>query len=792
VSSNRPCAAVLALLLAATQPLFGQDNLGLAPAQGPGPPQPAGTRLTFVCPAGDGRAAVYGTDVYTAESGVCAAAIHAGVLALREAGAVTIVFGSGAESFRGTERNGVTTRSYGRWPQSYTFARDGAPGRISWRTEWNQMPAEFTGPLTLECPPGGSIDGSVWGTDTYTRESVICVAAVHAGAITAETGGLIEVRRARNSGGFAASDRNGVRSLGYGPYQDAFSVAASPTLASAVAFAGNAGGARGRETAVAAAGGAPTLETTIAPTAPTSEVREAAGTQSAAGVAGGAPSTTVVTRLCTLAAPVVRNTLGTPGGAYLVWNPVIGATGYSVARSDLGELAPQALTATEFKHSAPLDDQTTYHYVVTALHAQGCGETTVDIRPQPAPTPTIRRVLANGGDLATRKGRVMIEWRLANTDATGYLIYGPGVANGVVVPANGNRVHRVEIGNLDPGNHTWIIAPVWDTPLGRAVDADRGARATASVGFYRLQINAFQAEHETFDNQTSADGRYDEIYIGSAAYVNSTLASIAISAIHGDIGAPPIPMPGAPSRVGRVQAGSGSGTGGIRTGDIVPYTTNPGYNPAGPSQTAYRDRFPLIAWEGWLGGDSTVEVIPSVWESDGDLTAFNEWQTLMIGQCGGHEQELLDGQGPSSDTFEKELGDYLQEQRKYQEERQLLRSSTSEMEALMLQLAAEDREVGRDARLTAIEKRDAVKSLDDLQVENGCPDAKEGLPDLLLPFTIWTGPGKDRYIGTLSREPLLKFSTAAPLSSQTLQFVDPQGGAPLLGVYRIWLAFFPI
>jgi hypothetical protein len=800
--------ALAALLLAAAQPSFGQ-NLGLAAAQGPGPPQPAGTRLTFVCPAGDGRASVYGTDVYTAESGVCAAAIHAGVLALGQAGAVTIVFGSGAEQFRGSERNGVVTRSYGRWPQSYTFARDGAPGRISWRTQWNQVPMEFAGPLRLECPPGGDVEGAVWGTDTYTRASVICVAAVHAGAITPERGGVIEVRRARNPGEFAASERNGVKSQPYGPYQDAFAIAAaSRTLvaspartldpagtATPVAVATAAAGARSRETAVAAAGGAPTLATTAAPAAtePASAGREATGTQSAAGVVLGAPATTSITPVCTLAAPVIRKSLGTPGAAYLVWNAVAGATGYTIARTDLGALTPQPLTATEFKHSAPLEHETIYHYVVTALHPQGCGEVTVDVQPQAAATPTIRRVLATGGDLATRKGRVTIEWRLSHSDATGYLVFGPGVPNGVEVAARGDAVHRVEIGGLAPGNHTWTVAPVWDTPLGRAVDAGRGAKATATVGFYRAQINAFQAEHETFDNQTSADGRYDEIYIGSAAYVNSTLARIAISAIHGDIGAPPIPLPGAPSRAGRIQAGTGSATGGIRTGDIVPYSTNPSYNPAGPNQPAYRDRFPMIAWEGWLGGDSAVELSPSIWESDGDLTAFNEWQTLMIGQCEGGERlgELLDEDsgwgGSDTKKFQEEL-------RQYQQEKQLLQSATSsQLEAMIMQLQSDDREAPRDERLRDIERRDAIDAQADLKVENACPDAKAGgLPDLLLPLTILTGPGKDRYIGSISRTPLVRFSTAAPVNGQTLVFADVEVGAPLLGVYRIWITFFPI
>jgi hypothetical protein len=202
--------------------------LGLSEGEGPGRPQPPGTRATFVCLASDGRiGTVYGTDVYTAESAVCAAAVHAGALPPFQAGVVTIVFGSGAKSFTGSARNGVTTRSYGPWDYTYTFARDGQPGTISWRTVWNKVPEDFTDPVTVLCPPRGRLDAPLWGTDVYTRDSGICAAAVHSGAITAESGGVAVVRRASGLREYRGTERFGVASLAYGPYGDAFSVTAA-------------------------------------------------------------------------------------------------------------------------------------------------------------------------------------------------------------------------------------------------------------------------------------------------------------------------------------------------------------------------------------------------------------------------------------------------------------------------------------------------------------------------------------------------------------------------------------
>jgi hypothetical protein len=183
--------------LAAPQWSHAQEPLGLSAVQRPFQSADkstlqAGQRFTFVCPASDGAGAtVYGTDVYTADSAICAAALHAGVLKQGQPGSVTVAIGTGADSFQGSSRNGVTTREYGPWDRSYTytFVRDGAPGLITWRTVWSGVPENFAEPIAVECPATQAVAGKVWGTDVYTRDSVICVAAVHTGAITAEKGG---------------------------------------------------------------------------------------------------------------------------------------------------------------------------------------------------------------------------------------------------------------------------------------------------------------------------------------------------------------------------------------------------------------------------------------------------------------------------------------------------------------------------------------------------------------------------------------------------------------------------
>jgi hypothetical protein len=188
--------------------------------------QQAGGRCALVCPASDGRKAnVEGTDVYSNYSSICAAAVHAGVLEPGKSGSVVIVIGPGERSYRGSERNGVTSRNYGPRASSFRFAKDGAPGLINWQTSWSRMPADFSGPITVTCPPGGDTNTRIWGTDVYTVDSSICGAAVHAGVITMK-GGEVTVQRSTGLAQYPASQRGGVASRSAGANADAFRVMA--------------------------------------------------------------------------------------------------------------------------------------------------------------------------------------------------------------------------------------------------------------------------------------------------------------------------------------------------------------------------------------------------------------------------------------------------------------------------------------------------------------------------------------------------------------------------------------
>ena len=78
-----------------------------------------GKTLKFKCPAGGKESAVWGTDVYTLDSSICNAAVHAGKLTSESGGPVTIELRPGESSYKGSTRNGITTNDYAAYGSSF-------------------------------------------------------------------------------------------------------------------------------------------------------------------------------------------------------------------------------------------------------------------------------------------------------------------------------------------------------------------------------------------------------------------------------------------------------------------------------------------------------------------------------------------------------------------------------------------------------------------------------------------------------------------------------------------------
>jgi len=80
-----------------------------------------GKRFTYRC-AGPGRlSAVWGSSIYTDDSSICSAAVHAGYITLTRGGTVTLQVQSGQSAYQGSLRNGVKSSSWRSWTGSFIF-----------------------------------------------------------------------------------------------------------------------------------------------------------------------------------------------------------------------------------------------------------------------------------------------------------------------------------------------------------------------------------------------------------------------------------------------------------------------------------------------------------------------------------------------------------------------------------------------------------------------------------------------------------------------------------------------
>lgn len=167
---------------------------------------------------------VWGSDLYTDDSRVCRAAVHAGVIG-PEGGDIWVYERPGQSAYPAVERNGVSSSSWAAWQRSIAFQpASEAPADAK---PWAQAcPANAVGlaigtRLACSCSIEALQAGSVWGSGPYTADSAICRAARHAGTVST-SGGEIAVRVTAGRSSYPASERNGVSTSQWASYDTSF------------------------------------------------------------------------------------------------------------------------------------------------------------------------------------------------------------------------------------------------------------------------------------------------------------------------------------------------------------------------------------------------------------------------------------------------------------------------------------------------------------------------------------------------------------------------------------------
>jgi hypothetical protein len=212
------------------------------------PASAAGATFQVACPPGCAdTGGLWGTDVYTADSSICRAGIHAGAISTG-GGVVPVQVQDGRPAYRGTARNGIQSNDFRDYGKSFAVLTSGAPpggppagypppspqagspalasGVIEAGCSYRAIEI-VGGPGTtrvVNCPAGCAQEGGLWGTDVYTGDSAICRAAIHAGLIP-PAGGNVAVTLEGGRPAYRGSTRHGVQSSDYGSYASSYRLA---------------------------------------------------------------------------------------------------------------------------------------------------------------------------------------------------------------------------------------------------------------------------------------------------------------------------------------------------------------------------------------------------------------------------------------------------------------------------------------------------------------------------------------------------------------------------------------
>jgi len=182
---------------------------------------------------------VWGSDIYTDDSTLSVAAVHAGVLQPGETGIVRVTMLPGRTHYTGTLRNGVRTDEYEQWGGSYRVTSATGPAPVidmrespdigvAYSVESRRLasflPASVRGRVgaSVTMDVTGRADGPVWGTDVYTDDSSVAAAAVHAGLLKVGERGRIKVTMLPGQDSYPGTTRNGVTSAEWASWDGSF------------------------------------------------------------------------------------------------------------------------------------------------------------------------------------------------------------------------------------------------------------------------------------------------------------------------------------------------------------------------------------------------------------------------------------------------------------------------------------------------------------------------------------------------------------------------------------------
>ncbi len=195
-----------------------------------------GKAFYFEVTGNKGAGTVWGSNPYTDDSALAAAAVHAGMLADGQKGVVKVTVLPGAASYTGSDKNGVSAQNWAAWDGSYRVeAARGKPVKLEGLPEGVKPEADPGALVNYRGQNGKAFyfevtgnkgAGSVWGTGLYTDDSALAAAVVHAGVLADGQKGIVKVVILPGAASYTGSEKNGVASDNWGAWDGSYRVQA--------------------------------------------------------------------------------------------------------------------------------------------------------------------------------------------------------------------------------------------------------------------------------------------------------------------------------------------------------------------------------------------------------------------------------------------------------------------------------------------------------------------------------------------------------------------------------------
>jgi hypothetical protein len=215
-----------------------------------------GKTFTFkVTGQSNGRIWGGSNNVYTDDSQIATAAVHAGLVGVGQTAVIKITIMPGQSSYPSIKRNGVTSIKYGSWSGSYKLSKadsgnsNNSSNNNNSQTNNNNNNGQKTNNnnntannSNVQAAPGdmqkyrgqngktftfkvtGQSNGRIWGgsNNVYTDDSQIATAAVHAGLVGVGQTAVIKITIMPGQSSYPSIKRNGVTSIKYGSWSGSY------------------------------------------------------------------------------------------------------------------------------------------------------------------------------------------------------------------------------------------------------------------------------------------------------------------------------------------------------------------------------------------------------------------------------------------------------------------------------------------------------------------------------------------------------------------------------------------